>query len=177
MKVGFATTKVSYIYLKQVCDQVISVEKTSSSIHELVTLIEGNLEQDIYVHSLDYLGLRLLQLLPALEIAVCENKILHFCEKESLMKLSDEDYFATIYDLSKTEKRIAQKRLTERYQALRNEGRLVGRPAIKKELIHDIQFFYEKEKKTMREIAKLTDLSLGTVHKYIKLSGSTCGNK
>lgn len=44
-----------------------------------------------------------------------------------------------------------------------------GRPTLAKDKIKQIQRMHKYERKTMREISEVLDVSLGTVHKYIKV--------
>lgn len=55
------------------------------------------------------------------------------------------------------------------------EGRMTGRPRVEDEIISKIVFLFEKKGKSMREIAEICQVSLGTVHKYIRknMDGST----
>lgn len=51
----------------------------------------------------------------------------------------------------------------------RLSGRIGGRPAIDNKTLEKIYHLYHSKKLTLREVAELCDVSLGTVHKYIKI--------
>ncbi|MBP1044241.1 recombinase family protein [Vagococcus sp. BWB3-3] len=46
-------------------------------------------------------------------------------------------------------------------------GKITGRPKIDKQVINEINFLFKHKGKTMREIADICHVSLGTVHKYV----------
>lgn len=52
----------------------------------------------------------------------------------------------------------------------RSEGRIGGRPKIDKQTTEKILYLYYHKRQTIREIAEICDVSIGTVHKYVKLN-------
>lgn len=58
--------------------------------------------------------------------------------------------------------------IQQRLDEVKLDGQVLGRPSVDTKIISKIVFLFEKKGKSMREIAEICQVSLGTVHKYIK---------
>ena len=57
----------------------------------------------------------------------------------------------------------------QRVNGKRSQLKAQGRPQVEQEVVNKIQYLFKSQKKTMRDIAEICNVSLGTVHKYVKI--------
>ncbi|MBP1043592.1 recombinase family protein [Vagococcus sp. BWB3-3] len=151
------------------CDEVIVLPFDKVSTNDFNLVIREHLADDIMIPSVEAIGLQLVQLLPSLKVVAEHDKILHFIQKDQSNLLSDDEYFFEIYHLALLEETIIKKRTVVSIRKAQEKGIVVGRPTIGSELIDKIYRLYNTEKKTIREIAFLCDVSIGTAFKYSKV--------
>lgn len=169
MKVGYSTSSVATKKLCEVCDRIVIGKKKNHKAKDFLVFVEKYQKEELIIYSVEDLGLQLIQILPALLLLNEQKKILNFIDKGNLAHLSDETYFYYLTDFIKIEQRILTARSRDVQVMLKEEGRTPGRPPIDNRLVKRIQFMYGRDKKSMREIAEICDLSLGTVHKYVNM--------
>lgn len=83
--------------------------------------------------------------------------------------VSDAQVQSLIRIYSDMEKDLIRDRTARGLKKARHEGRVGGRPRISQETIDRIQFLYDTDKYTLREIAEQCGISLGTAYKYVQL--------
>ncbi|CAM4002329.1 recombinase family protein [Catellicoccus marimammalium] len=83
--------------------------------------------------------------------------------------ISMEKYIELIHNLANMEKNLIRRRTSQGLKKARTEGRVGGRPRVSQETIDRIQFLYDTDKYSLREIAEQCGISLGTAYKYVQL--------
>lgn len=68
-----------------------------------------------------------------------------------------------------TEEEYRSQYIKYRIDQGRAEGKRHGRPSLDQETIKKIQFLFNNKKYSLREISRICNVSLGTVHKYTKV--------
>lgn len=147
------------------CDSVImlSERETRESFYQLIKKYGQN---QLILANRRVIPLQLIQLLPSFELLIKGGKKLTFVEKGRLNTLSDQDYFDELHDLAKTEKSIVKIRTKQSISTARENGSSLGRPAITDEQMERIYKLHHYEKRSIRQIAELCGVSVGTAYKY-----------
>ncbi|NKC68532.1 helix-turn-helix domain-containing protein [Vagococcus fluvialis] len=130
-------------------------------------MIESNIDHEIVSVERDSIPLQLLQMLPALELLRRKNRCLKFVKRKCSSSLTDEEYQNLLCDLANSERKIIANRSKLIVKDNKRKGITVGRPKISEETIEKIYKLYS-DKRTIRYIAEQCNVSIGTVHKYIK---------
>lgn len=78
-------------------------------------------------------------------------------------------YIELVHSLATMEKKLIRRRTSQGLKKARSEGRVGGRPRVSQETIDRIQFLYDTDKYSLREIAEQCGISLGTAYKYVQL--------
>lgn len=119
----------------------------------------------IYFYSLNVLGFRMETLLNYLKRNEEKKTTLVFIkEKINTSENIDMPLGSIVEKLYQMER----KSLLLNFDIKSESSKEVGRPSIDKDKVVQLITLREQNKLTYREIAKLTDLALGTVYKYIK---------
>ena len=87
-------------------------------------------------------------------------------------KLDTQDnamFLDNILLMIKTEEEYRSHYIKHRIDQGRAEGKRHGRPRVDEEIIKKIQFLFNNKKYSLREISRICNVSLGTVHKYTKV--------
>lgn len=150
------------------CDEVEVLKAgdvTTDQFHRVVT---SHLDDDLVIPSVAAIGLQLVQLLPSFKVLANENKIIYFIQKDRSALLSDEIFFEELYHLALVEEMIIKRRTVASIRKAQEKGIVLGRPKIDRHLIKKIQKLHSLEKKTIREIATICNVSIGTAFKYAK---------
>ena len=178
--VGYAYTTADKSYLssqleglgKYGCDRIVLETDIQNSVAhphtELEAAIEGMTAGDtLVVYELVCFGKSIIQL--ADFIAQLEEKEIELLvlEKDStLATLEGNIYTDMIKVMAQMEKTIIRERTSRGLEEARRNGRIGGRPRISEETIKRIQFLYNNNKYTLRQIAEECNISLGTAYKY-----------
>ena len=88
---------------------------------------------------------------------------------DHVVDIDDEMFLTLINYFSTMEKSLIRNRTSRGLKRARTEGRVGGRPRISQETIDRIQFLYNTDKYSLREIADQCNISLGTAYKYVQL--------
>lgn len=165
MKIGYTFNKKEVLLEKNCCDEVIEDHASSSSAQEFKEFVEENIEHKIHIHSLEDLGIQIFHSYPALKYLKDHNKILYVIDKKPLSDLADEEYFDVLYHLALSENQVVKE---HGYPTLRAKkgGSFPGRPSVSDEKINRIQELYGHRNKTIRQIADICGVSVGTAYKY-----------
>lgn len=169
MKVGITTDAVAAISLREVCQEVTLLAPEEANASYFLTFIKTNEENEIVIHSLTDLNLQLIQLLPGLRALHEQNKYLHFLKQDVLGEIGDEASTAALYQLAVMEEEVMRSRTMEGIENARKKGLIAGRPKIDERVVEKIKALYKGRQKTIREIADLCGVSVGTAYKYAKL--------
>lgn len=100
---------------------------------------------------------------------ILERQDIHFLVIDRDAEINMEDYSVLIHKFAEMEKNLIRHRTSSGLKRARKEGRVGGRPRISQETIDRIQFLYNTDKYSLREIADQCDISLGTAYKYVQL--------
>lgn len=168
MNIGYTTQKESPKELQDKCQRVEYAYKTKQTSEGIINFLNDNLDNQIYVNQISDLGLQLVQLLPCLNFLFTHNKIIHFIDKGPLKGQSDLEYCRSLLYLARNDQQIMMKRTVSGLAKSREKGIKSGRPALSDKKVEKIQDLYQKELRTLREIARICNVSLGTVHKYTR---------
>ncbi|WP_314060896.1 hypothetical protein [uncultured Vagococcus sp.] len=168
MRIGILIKRNTYQQIEKIgeCDTVIILDEDLLTKESFKTIIKENLANELVISELGVIPLRLIQLLPAFRLLVEHQQRLTFIKKDDHRKLSDQEYFDELYQMALFEERVMQIRTKIGIKKAREEGISIGRPPIKNERAQRIQHLYQNEKKTIREIAELCQVSVGTAYKY-----------
>lgn len=152
------------------CDSVIilSERETRETFYQL---IKKNLQNQLILANRSVIPLQLIQLLPSFELLIKGGEKLTFVEKGRLQDLSDQDYFDELHSLAKIEKNVVTCRTKHSISTARENGSSLGRPAITVEQMERIYKLHRYEKKSIRQIAELCGVSVGTAYKYATIKG------
>ena len=142
-----------------------SVDNVHADLDNLVaTLVQGD---QIVVQRLICIGKSIIQLADFLNMLEEKGASLVVVEKATeLSGLTDEAYAQSIKSFAKMEKDIIRERTSRGLEFARKNGRIGGRPKISQETVEKIQFLYNNNKYTLRQIAEECQISLGTAYKY-----------
>lgn len=152
------------------CEKVVKGSGDLVCLTSFKRFMCGDKQDELYIFNIEDLGFRLSQLLPFLEELSHTGRILHVVEKFPLVSLTDEEYFTYLLFVARNEKKVTKVRAEKSIQAAKELGEKIGRPRISEETILEIKNLHHYQKRTIREIAALCDVSIGTVHKYVKLN-------
>lgn len=145
--------------------QTEDMENIHASLEKLLETVDQG--DQIVVQRLANFGKSIIQLSDLLIDLEEKGAGLVVIEKaEELKDLSDEDYAKTIRSFAKMEKYIIRERTSRGLEVARKNGRIGGRPKISQETVERIQFLYNNNKYTLRQIAEECQISLGTAYKY-----------
>lgn len=167
MKVGYTVSEDNIAELEKVCDKVRYVNKINQTSQSFLTFVTDNLSNQIVVKNVDDIGLQLVQMVPGLKELKKNNKDIIFLEKGAGQDLSDRAYNALLLEYAVNEKNIMSYRTTTGMEAARERNGNYGRPQTREETIQHIQYLARGHNRTIREIAKISGASIGTVHKYV----------
>lgn len=77
------------------------------------------------------------------------------------------EYYAVVEKLAEMEHLVIKTKTSRGIEKAREEGRVGGRPKITNQMSDEIKFLRKSQHLSLREIAAMCGVSLGTVHKYV----------
>lgn len=89
-------------------------------------------------------------------------------ENSLLNEIKDDILMDVILEISDVDDRIKSELVRKGIQKATLSGKKSGRPRLTEIQINKIRALYSEKKMPLREIAELTNVSLGTVHKYTR---------
>lgn len=143
-------------------DEIISMVSLNNqaSINELLQVLQYSKELRVY----DY---------QSLSLTIFEfSKLYTVLEKNQIVLrfIKEKEAFLDIFQLVIVqEKSVSSKRMKESAREAKKNNRTWGRPTIDQTIQKKIYRLYHNEKKTIREVARYCNVSVGTVSKYIKM--------
>lgn len=150
------------------CNTIFVENQTFDEIHELELLMLDAKEEDILVvASLEVFGMNLGRLTEFMNKLI-EKNIRLISIKESLDSDVTYNFFTVSLILSNANRARQSEYTKQRLAVSRSLGKSLGRPAIDEVTIGKIQTLYHEHKMSYRDIAEACEISLGTVHKYVK---------
>lgn len=150
------------------CDKIVFIkEKSNESMLSIEKYINDmELEDTFYANSLVGLDSSLNELFPLFESLISNNKIIIFLNRPESQMLTDEQYFFLIWEMVKNENRITKEQRLVIQKGQVKRSKKIGRPTIANDKATKIKKLYKEEYKTIREIATICNVSLGTAFKY-----------
>lgn len=162
-KIGFtinlhSNDEIKRLYQDELCDEVILAQLNQPIYSQFESLIKNNRESQLIVLNVDSIGVPI-EKLAELLVWILDNRVkLSFIEKPVS---SDKEYLKMLSQLAQDEKNKINN------ECLMKQEKDIGRPKIPVEKIVEIRYLRQVKKMKIREIAKICDISIGTVHKYI----------
>ncbi|MBP1040131.1 recombinase family protein [Vagococcus sp. BWB3-3] len=148
------------------CHEVKILQDDEDNFDVFEAFVMAHQKDEIIVVSLESIGLQVTQLATVLGFIQEEGVHVHVIDKPMM---SDEAYLSLLLEVAQGEIRIISRRTLKGLRLAHARGSVSGRPSITPEVVDRIQQLHQTEKRTLREIAEICNVSLGTVHKYIKL--------
>lgn len=178
--IGYAYTSEDKGYLssqleglgKYGCDRIVLETDGQQNVAHPHVELEKAVEEmssgdQLIVFELVCLGKSIIQLADFIATLVEKGIELIVLEKdEALAGLDNAVFTSMITSLAQMEKAIIRQRTSRGLEEARRNGRIGGRPRISEETIERIQFLYNNNKYTLRQIAEECNISLGTAYKY-----------
>jgi DNA invertase Pin-like site-specific DNA recombinase len=129
-------------------------------------------EENILIYSLSSLGfgITLIELTEIIDYIIEHQISIEVIDKGVAKDLSTKNYLLIFLDIQEMESEAKSFRTSQGLLQAQQAGTILGRPAVSEELIEKVKFLHEK-KLTYREIATKTNLSLGSVYKYVRYAG------
>lgn len=154
------------------CQQIICEEDINANGNaqyaQLTSLIDHMSEGDtLVVYSPAELRKTVIQI--SALIHKLEEKNIHFEVLHRGAEVPMDQYIQLLHHLADMEKDLIRNRTSRGLKRARSEGRVGGRPRVSQETIDRIQFLYNTDKYSLREIADQCGISLGTAYKYVQL--------
>lgn len=162
-KIGFtinlhSNDEIKRLYQDELCDEVILAQLNQPIYSQFESLIKNNRESQLIVLNVDSIGVPI-EKLAELLVWILDNRVkLSFIEKPVS---SDKEYLKMLSQLAQDEKNKINN------ECLMKQEKDIGRPKTPVEKIVEIRYLRQVKKMKIREIAKICDISIGTVHKYI----------
>lgn len=148
------------------CDVIVRDKGKQSVVESLIAFIEEHKGEALVIPNIVELKIQLIQLLPVLEKAEDCQIILYFEDKRSFPYMNNQDYFQMLLMMARQEKAVMTNRSRAAVVELKKQGVFIGRPTITDDLIEQIRDLSLHQHKSVREIAAICQVSVGTVHKY-----------
>lgn len=152
------------------CEKILIEERSFEETKELTLLLSKVQKGDLVViESLAVLGRSFEGLLNIL-LYLKNNQVQLISIIEKLDSKKNPDFLKNaqvLYKINSEQRREATK---QRLAISREKGQKLGRPKLAEEQITKIRQLSQEQKLTLREIADEIGVSLGSVHKYVKVS-------
>lgn len=171
ISVGYTLVKDERKQLERAgVDAVIFKQPSSNDLQEFYHFVENNPQNDIVLVSIYSISpaSTLHQLSDSINWLRESKQTVRFLNKGLENSISDNEYIDILWHLVTHEKRSKSIQAKAALQRARENGSVLGRPQLSKAVIEKIIYLSKHQKKSMREIAKLCNVSVGSVHKYIK---------
>lgn len=181
MKIGYYHLSVDPNYNKSQksilegagCDEIVREENVGLSGEEQYDVLYRTVERlnagdELVISTVETLRKSVIQIAALIKKIEDRGAKLVILDTE-VEGVSDRQVQALIRLYSDMEKDLIRDRTARGLKKARHEGRVGGRPRISQETIDRIQFLYDTDKYTLREIAEQCGISLGTAYKYVQL--------
>lgn len=148
------------------------VKKENYDNDEVLKKIVSTVEpySQIVIYELRCLGKSITQLVNFFDELREKNIQLVILNKGgTLNKLLDDVYIDIVWSIANQEKKIISNRTTRGIRIAQRDGKIGGRPKISKEKIDKIYYLYHFRKFSVRDIAEICNVSIGTAYKYAEI--------
>lgn len=171
MKVGYmtkTTKEETQILLDYGVDKVIKCAKGLTELEGFQQFLIEYIEHDLVIANLSSLGesLTLVQLLDCFLWLCDQGKTLTVIKQGVTQQLSSKDFQAMVIQIGQLNRRAITNRTKMGIEKARSNGRIPGRPRTDSSTIDKVKTLYSKGDLTLKEIADLCHVSVGTVYKY-----------
>ncbi|MBP1039616.1 recombinase family protein [Vagococcus sp. BWB3-3] len=168
MKIGFIRGLNAKSEMVEICDKLVYADSRKPISENVIEFIEEYFEEELVFQSLIELRLQISQLLPIMEKVYEKCATVRFLDKGHMPHMTERDYIRILLTISRQEKEIRSICTKESLARVRREGIAIGRPTIQTTVVDKIDFLYNNQGKSIREVAAICEVSVGTVHKYLK---------
>lgn len=168
MKVSYTIYPERLSALSEKYDLISLIPIQEISADFFLEFVKSNSENDICFDSISDTGLQVIQMLPALEWLKKSDRIMYIENQDLFFSVDSQRVFDFIYGLAIGERMLLQLRTTEYMKIARENGVSPGRPAINQLVKEKIKHLHTMEKRSIREIALICGVSVGTAYKYAK---------
>lgn len=147
------------------CDQIFIENIELDGSKELVRLLSNVKKQDvIVVYNLQIFFRQLREFNRLIEEMVnCDLQLV--CIEDDI-KLRDLFHYSSL--LIDMDYEFRSQNIKKHIERARQEGKIGGRPTITEQTIERIRHLFHKKQMSMKEIASICEVSVGTVSKYVK---------
>lgn len=168
MKIGFIIGLNAKPEMVEMCDKLVYADSRKMISQNVMEFIDEYYEEELIFQSLIELRLQISQLLPIMEKVFEKCAAVRFLDKGHIPTVTERDYIRILLTISRQEKEIRSICTKESLARVRREGIVIGRPSIQHTVVDKIDFLYNNQGKSIREVAAICEVSVGTVHKYLK---------
>lgn len=171
MKIGYTASLEEVSKLKEEgANQVVLGDDYKETVQSFYDFIVENEDNEIVLVSIFSVGstVTLMQLHDSVRLMREKEYSVTFLEKGIASGISNEDYLTYLWYLISNEKKAVITRTQNGMEKARDRGLTGGRPTLDQEIIDSIVTLHRRDKRTIRDIANIVDVSIGSVHKYIQ---------
>lgn len=171
MKIGYTIYKEEIKRLKEAgATSIVLNDDVYNGNQQFIDFLKTNQEHEIFLVGLQSISsfISTIQLFAILELVNELKHRIHFIDKGTDSVLSDKVYLDILWQIASYEKVAVSNRVRRGMERSKERGTPRGRPSLDAELIQKIRKLKVNEKKSIREIAMLCDVSIGSVHKYVQ---------
>lgn len=169
MKIGYTVLQDDIEILREAgAVSIILNEDVNDSSQQFIEFLKMNEECEILLVDIHSIGsfLSIIELLSIVEFVNERSSRVHFLMKGTDAFSSDKEYLDFLRYIGNFEKNSVNNRIRRRVKRSKEQGILIGRPSLEPEIIKKIRRLKNDEKKSVREVAVLCNVSVGSVHKY-----------
>ncbi|WP_086315542.1 hypothetical protein A5821_003029 [Enterococcus sp. 7F3_DIV0205] len=175
MKIGYtsrSSTEEYEILYKLGCESIVDRDISLTEIDSFELFVRENIQHEMVIVNLASIGdkFTINQLYPILTLIKKNKGSLIINEFYTTNLFSNVIYLELLYLMARHDKKAYRIRANEAMATARKNGTSSGRPTINQDIIERIRYMYEKENMTIQEVAKVCNVSIGTVYKYTRLS-------
>lgn len=171
MKIGYTIYKEEIKRLKEAgATSIVLNDDLYNGNQQFIDFLKANQEHEVFLVGLQSISsfISTIQLFTILELVKEQKRQIHFIDKGTDTDLSDNDYLDILWQIASYEKVAVSNRVRRGMERSKERGTPRGRPSLDDELIQKIRKLKINEKKSIREIATLCEVSIGSVHKYVQ---------
>lgn len=156
------------LYLEK-CEDVIVVREQTDYFNHFISFLKGNKGNEVVVVNIEGINILFTKYVEILDKVTEYNISLTFLNKDHPC---DETYLMLLSQIATRERSMRRERTLKGLSKAKEAGKVIGRPSISADIVEQIMFLFESQAKTLREISKITGVSLGTVQKYTSESAN-----
>lgn len=144
-----------------------SADDTEEKLEQIFAQLQAG--DTLLIFRLDCLGKTLLQLQQFISDLQKQNvRLLSLTEKLDTADNRGNEWLNCLNFLAEMERNTATENTVKGLQRAREKGKVGGRPKLPAETVEKIRKMYFEESCSLRQIAIACDISIGSVHKYVR---------